>query len=93
MSYKIFTVFDIKAESYLIPFFQKTEGLARRAFADMVNSDDHPFSDHPEDYTLMKIGNFDSNNGDVAPQIVESLGNGLEYIILKEPKELLEEQQ
>lgn len=59
MRYKIFTVYDSKAEAYLQPFFSPAVGLAVRSFSDAVNTKDHQFSKHAADYTLFEIGAYD----------------------------------
>ena len=76
----LFTVYDSKAEAYLQPFFVGSRGIAIRAFKDCINSRDHQFGKHPEDYTLFYIGEFtDSDCGfDLVTPI--SLGNGVEFI-------------
>jgi len=81
MNHQLFSVYDTKAEVYTPPFFVPTLGIATRAFSDCVNSADHQFGKHPQDYTLFKLGTFDDNTAHLellpAPQ---SIGNGLEYL-------------
>lgn len=66
MVHKMFTIFDQKAKAWLPPFFLPQEGVAIRTFADCVNSPDHNFGRHPEDYSLFCIGSFDDAAGVVA---------------------------
>lgn len=80
-SQMIFTIFDSKAESYLPPFLFPKPDMARRAFADCVNSKEHQFGQHPDDYTLFATGVWDEDKGTFTPyDHKQSLGNGLEYV-------------
>lgn len=80
MLHLLFTVYDVKAEVYMPPFFVPTIGLATRAFADCVNSKDHQFGKHPHDYTLFQLGSFDDSDASISQTDNKSLGNGVEYI-------------
>ncbi len=79
MKFKIFTVFDSKAEAFNTPFFLAAKGQAVRAFEDEVNSENSEFSKHPEDYTLFCLGEYDSDTGAITPIKLESLGTALEH--------------
>jgi len=67
MEHKTFSVFDDKANCFLPPFFQHTEGMAKRVFADAVRQNDHPFHKNAEDYTLYELGTFDDASGQIMP--------------------------
>ena len=75
-----FCVHDIKAETYLPPFFVPSRGLAIRAFEDCINSDDHHFGKHPADYTLFFLGVFDTDHGEFDQKTKQSVGNGVEFL-------------
>lgn len=80
---KAFSVNDIKARAFLLPFFLKYPEEAIRAFSDMIAKDDppHPFYLHPEDYTLFQIGEFDEVCGILHPlAIPKNLGNGVTFV-------------
>jgi len=62
MIHGVFTVYDSKVGCYLQPFFSPTEGSAIRAFTDCLSDATHPFSRHPEDYTLFDLGAYDDHN-------------------------------
>jgi len=64
----IFTIFDIKADAYMEPWFLPTPQLAIRAFGDACNDPEHSFGKHLEDYYLVKIGSFDRNSGIIESQ-------------------------
>ena len=81
MIYKIYSVYDSKAEAYMQPSFMSAKGAALRSFTDAVNDSSHIFGKHPEDYSLFELGSFDdcsaSFNLYASPQ---SLGVGIEFI-------------
>lgn len=67
MKHIIFTVLDHQAKAHIPPFFYPQEGLAVRAFTDYVNDPEHPWGKHPEDYTLLSIGEYDEETADILP--------------------------
>ena len=80
----IYCVYDEKAGAYLQPWFLPTDGMALRAFADCVNDGDHNFGRHPHDYSLFRVGEFDDATARiVSPEILKSMGNGVEFIEFK----------
>lgn len=76
----IYTVHDVKAETFLPPFFVPSKGTAIRAFEDCINSKDHQFGKHPADYTLFFLGKFDTDTGEFDLVDKQSVGNGVEFI-------------
>lgn len=74
---KIFSIFDQKAAAYLSPFTLQSEAHAIRQLADVLLSNQtSPFSDYPEDFTLMEIGTWDQLTGEIHPhQAFISHGN------------------
>ncbi len=81
MKIRCFSVFDSKANAYLMPFFYPETAMAIRAFSDMVNSDETPFGKHPGDYTLFEYGVWDDSKCHVECYTSAlSVGNGLEYV-------------
>nr|UXQ88041.1 MAG: nonstructural protein [Microvirus sp.] len=77
---KCYSVHDVKAETYMPPFFVPSKGLAIRAFEDCVNSDTHHFGQHPSDYTLFEIGAFDTDTGEFIQAEKISVGNGVDFV-------------
>lgn len=62
---KLFTVHDSKAEAFIVPFYERTTGLAVRAFTQAANEPDHQFNKFPSDYTLFELGNFDELTAEI----------------------------
>jgi hypothetical protein len=80
MKTKIYSIFDSAANAYTTPFFMHNDGLAIRAFQDNVNSKEpNNISQHPDQFTLFKIGEYNDENGEIKSDNLKSLGNGLEF--------------
>ena len=62
MIHKIFTIHDSKAQAFLPPFILPRAEMAERTFGDCINSADHQFGQHPDDYTLFELGAFDDED-------------------------------
>ena len=65
MKQKLYTVYDVKSETYTAPTAHPARGQAIRSFSDAVNSGQGVISDHPADFTLFEIGEFDINTGEL----------------------------
>lgn len=59
---KIFAVFDLKADAWLLPFYHQTTGTGMRYFTDVCEKDPN-FSSWPQDFCLYEIGEWDPNRG------------------------------
>ncbi len=79
---KVFTVYDVKAEAYLQPYFSVTTATAVRAFTAAANNVDHDFHRFSEDYTLFEIGTWDEFSGDfIQFKAKIPLGTALQHIV------------
>ena len=67
MLHNIYTVFDSAAVMFDRPFTAISDNAAIRSFGDICVSADHPIGQHPEDYSLYRIGTYDDNKGVIAP--------------------------
>lgn len=76
----LFTIYDNKAAIYNTPFSQNNNAEAMRTFADMANDEKTTISKHPDDYDLYKIGEWNSNNGEVVGTDKTHLANGQDFI-------------
>ena len=45
------------------PIFTNSKGSVLRQLSDLVKDNQHPFGQHPEDYTLYDLGFWDDNAG------------------------------
>lgn len=64
MQHRIYTVYDAKAEAYLLPYYAKTIGLAIRSFEAAVADPNHDFGKYREDYTLFELGFYDDEKAE-----------------------------
>lgn len=80
MTQHMFAVYDSKAQAYLAPFPANTHGIAERMFSDLVNQQGHQFNRHPQDYTLYKIGTFETDNGTIKATEMTALVTGLQLL-------------
>lgn len=67
MKHRIFSIRDTKAEFYYTPFAQKTLGEAERSFSDLAANDKTSIGQHPEDFDLYYLGDFDDQSGKFEP--------------------------
>lgn len=65
----MYSVYDIKAESYGRPYIIGTHAEAIREFSRAVNQEKSVFGANPEDYSLHYIGNFNQTSGQLIPLI------------------------
>lgn len=65
MILEVYSIRDAKAEYFNTPFFQKTKGEAIRNFSNAVNDEKTQLNQHPEDFDLWKIGQWDDQKGQI----------------------------
>lgn len=78
-SKKVFAIYDSKSEVYSKPLFTLTKGEMLRTFIDIANDQQTPICQHPEDYCLYYIGEYDELTGMLKPEVHESLGKAIEF--------------
>lgn len=67
MKYGIYSIRDFKT-GFLPPTVDQNDGSAARNFEHAVlQSEQTLFFSHPEDYALYRIGDFDTDTGEVTP--------------------------
>lgn len=80
-SLSVYSVYDSKVEAFMQPFFMKTDGEALRSWMDIVNEKSSVFAKHPEDFTLMKLGEYDERSGKFSNEATpRSLGIALQFV-------------
>lgn len=69
MIVKVYSVFDSKLASFGKPWYQLADAAAIREFSDSVNDSNpkNPWFNHPEDYSLFYLGEFDDAIGKLLP--------------------------
>lgn len=65
MIYHVVSVYDRAADAFGRPIFVAALGQAIRSFQDEINRDaqDNPMSQHPDDFDLFYLGQFDDASG------------------------------
>ena len=63
MKKPMFSVFDKVAEQYTVPFLETTDGTALRFIQDQM-AKDIPFSRHPQDFRLDRLGVLEETTGE-----------------------------
>lgn len=64
---KLFSVHDIKAQTYLNPNVFRSSAEALRAFETTVKQPDTQFHMYPNDFSLVELGSWDSDSGLIQP--------------------------
>lgn len=80
MVFKVFAIFDVKADLYNAPFTCAARGQAIRMFTDLVNDAKSTPGMHPGDFKLVLVGEFNDESGELRAVPLEGLGFGTEYL-------------
>lgn len=85
MKHIMVAVRDSQADAYMRPFAVPSVGMAKRSFGDEVNraAADNQMYQHPEDFELFRIGEFDDVSGSLIPEAPTSLGTAKSFVITK----------
>ena len=78
MKINVYAIHDAKIEAYMQPFYARTDEEAKRGFSGVVNGQGQ-IHDHPGDFTIFKIGEYNDADGSLVPVDKVSLGNALEF--------------
>lgn len=74
---RIFSIKDIKSETYLPLFQARTNPEAIRMFAGSIKNSGTMISDYPSDFELHLLGTFDPETGVITPrELPQPLANG-----------------
>lgn len=65
MKTKMFSIYDTKMESYGTPFFMPKRGAAMRAFGDLAKDPKSTIHQHPTDYDLYELAEYDDESGEI----------------------------
>lgn len=82
-----YSVYDMKAQVWLKPTPAQTRGMMLRTFADIANDKEHPIGQHPEDYCLYLIAEFNDITGKLTVLEKEvSLGTAISFVKTSQEK-------
>lgn len=76
----VYALYDIKSDTFGVPFFAPSSGVAVRMFRDLANSRDTTVGRYPADFKLVHIGQFDDNTGTLLPGDNVSLGFAADFL-------------
>lgn len=82
MNLNIYAIFDSKTGIYNRPFTQHSDGEAMRTFKDLATNQETTIGQHPEDYSLARIGVYSDKTAEITPETVEILAKGHEIVAL-----------
>lgn len=80
MKMQTFSIFDVASGAYMRPFFMLSEKQAVRTFGELSMDAEHEVGKHPEDYSLVAIGEFDDQTGLITGEPVRVLTTGLAMV-------------
>lgn len=84
MKMQLVAIKDTAAQAFMQPVFCHATGVALREFADAVNSGDHQFAKHPEDFEMYFLGEFDDSDASFAlPKSPQLLSRALDLKVVK----------
>lgn len=64
---KIFSMYDVKAQTFIQPFAETSTIAALRGFEVAVNEGKSTFQRFPDDFCLMELAEFDQDTGALTP--------------------------
>ena len=80
MLHEIFTIKDIKTGTHNPPFYQKNIGEATRTFEKLCNDKSSILNEYPEDFVLLKLGNFCDETGELISSSPSIIGTASQYL-------------
>lgn len=88
MIMKVFSVWDLKTEAYMQPFFSPMIGSGIRAFTDAAADPGSMLSKHPADFQLQHIGEFNDATGVLTSCNPVALGSAADYENFEHPEDI-----
>lgn len=89
MKLLLISVYDSAIEAYTRPFPVQTLGQATRSFTDECTRQDSEIGQHPQDYALFQVGEFNDHDGLVTPTTPpKCIAKAHEVIAFQKAKEL-----
>lgn len=76
----MFSIKDLKSETFNPPFYQKKMDEAIRTFTKICNDSQSLLYQFPEDFVLILIGSFDDDTGVLTPQSHSTIGSASQYV-------------
>lgn len=83
MKLRCFAVRDIKAEVFFPPVCHSNMAIAERWFGDLLRDSSTPLSQHPQDYSLYVIGQFETDTAVLEAEVAQLVCAGAEMFQVK----------
>lgn len=77
MKFGLYAIRDVHT-GFLSPVPESNDNVAIRNFAHAVMNDKSVMNSHPEHFSLYKIGEFESDNGQITPLMAEHIYDATE---------------
>lgn len=74
MILRAFSVHDVRADIFNVPFFKRSIGEAIRDFTELANDEQSLVSKYPSDYRLLVVGSFNDQDGSFVTEQPTNLG-------------------
>lgn len=92
MLHRVYSIYDIKSETYSPPFLQKNDIEAKRSFQEIANDKNTMVSKYPEDFTLCSIGTFNDALGMLQATEARTIDSASQYSRQSAPQEVAHHQ-
>lgn len=82
MNVEVYSILDTKAQAFNQPFFAPNNAVAFRVVESAMKNPQSGFTSFPADFTLFRVGTFDSIKGILIPAspAPENLGNLVQFL-------------
>lgn len=78
MKLVICAVFDEKAQVFATPYFMENEAVAKRIFQGETVNNQSVIGNHPGDFSLYKMGEYDNVSGEIISNGHKCIYTGME---------------
>ncbi len=86
MKTNIYSIYDTASGIYQKIIQARADGEVMREFQNMCDDESHPVGQHPEDYSIFRLGQFNDQDGFITNDDNECLSTGLEMVALSRSK-------
>ena len=81
MVFGVYAIQDLKS-TFMSPTIDQNDATAKRNFEHAIMAGNNVFFTHPQDFRLMKLGDYDSENGQLLPYgVIELVMDGKDVSI------------
>lgn len=83
MIQQMFSIQDVKTQTFNPPFYQKNVGEACHTFEKLANDSTSIISEYPEDFVLVHLGGFCDDTGEIISIKPTNVGTAVQYVKAK----------